>query len=118
MAALDLLKNAFRVSNRNLTLGHNFRKYGLEFGVHDYDEFINKARKFYFTALNSEEEGYTILRLSRHRVAIDYKGEMRGVYDGHGEPLAFFRPDYHELGYDTPEHELDDFRAGKSPLFI
>ena len=94
-------------------LGFNFRKFGADFGVYDFDEFVEKARGFYREAANSGDPGFSVVDLPDGRKAIDKDGEMRGIFNEEGEPIAFFRPDFRELGYDDKEQELADFRAGK-----
>ncbi len=120
MAVVEALKAKVKGAgiSGGSTLRHNFRRYGIEFGTYDYNSFVQKARKFYRSARESTDDGYSIVEMSRNRVAVDYEGKMRGVYHTNGEPIAFFKPDYRYMGYDSRQHELEDFRSGKSAMFV
>ncbi len=106
------------ISSGTGPLGHNFRTYGTSFHAHDYNEFAALARKFYNDAMAAEgDPAYTSVKMSGKRIAIDYKGEVRGVYDRYGRPIAFFRPNFVDFGYTSKEKELADFRAGENAAF-
>ena len=113
--ASSLLRRIGLLSEKD-ALGANFRRFGPEFGAYDYDEFETMARDFYTEGKDSDDPYYTIVEMSDNRVAIDYNGEKRGVYDKSGNPLAFFRPNFHQLGYNSKSQELDAFRSGYSEI--
>jgi pyocin large subunit-like protein len=105
------------VAGRNNHMGHNFRSYGAALGAYDFEDFVEMARQFYDEAMRSRNAAFTTVRLPRGRLAIDRDGELRGVYDRHGNPLAFFRPNFRHFGYNNKEEELENFRAGRNLLF-
>ncbi len=103
----------FGFTSSGNVLGANFRAYGRSFGVFDFSEFVEHARGFYADALARRgEQGYTILILPNGMKAIDLRGEVRGVFDKDGNPIAYFRPNYRVLGYATPQEEINDFKQG------
>lgn len=108
-----LLRTALKPSDH---MGHNYRTYGTSFGVHDYEDYVVLARKFYREAMNSNAPEYTVVKIKGDRTAIDYNGEVRGVYDKNGEPVAFFRPNYRSLGYNNRDEELEQFRLSKTAI--
>jgi hypothetical protein len=112
----SLLKNA--TASRSTPLGDNFRKFGPSFGVYEYDDFVELAQKFYHEGMNTMDSMYSVISLSSGRTAIDFNGEIRAVYDKFGSPIAFFRPDYKQLGYSSKIQELQDFRDGKNIAYI
>lgn len=97
---------------QNTALGANFRKFGPSFGAYDYEDFVELAQKFYHEAMNSDDSSYSVVRLGDGRIAIDCNAEIRAVYDKDGTPIAFFRPDFKQLGYQNKVQELEDFRNG------
>lgn len=99
-------------------LGDNFRRFGASFGAYDYEDYVELAQKFYHEGLNSEDPLYSVVNLSGDRIAIDYNGEIRAVYNKFGDPLAFFRPSFQQLGYTNKVQELEDFRNGKNVAYI
>ncbi|MBN8532400.1 MAG: hypothetical protein J0L97_11160, partial [Alphaproteobacteria bacterium] len=60
----------------------------------------------------------TTIRLPGSRIAIDFRGERRGIFLKDGTPLAFFRPDYREQGYQSKEEEMRDWRSGKVAEYL
>lgn len=98
-------------SNGN-PLGVNFRRFGPSFGTYDFDAFIEYAKRFYREGLHSNDSLYTVVEMDG-RTAIDYNGEIRGIYTERGRPLAFFRPDYRAAGYRSKSEELEGFKNGK-----
>ena len=112
----SLLRTSKRPGERN-ALGDNFRKFGTSFGVYDYEDYVALARKFYHEALNSEDNLYSVVTLSDGRTAIDYNGEIRAVFSKYGDPIAFFRPSFQQLGYQNRIQELADFRNGKNVAY-
>ena len=106
-----------RLTSDTTALGANFRKFGSSFNTYDFDAFADMARDFYEEGIMSEDPLFTVLKISGNRVAIDYNGEVRGIFTHKGKPLAFFRPDFHQSGYTSKAAELDDFRRGKNVLF-
>jgi pyocin large subunit-like protein len=111
-----LLRGAL-ISRKNNHMGHNFRSYGASFGAYDFDAFVNMAQRFYEDAMRAKDAGYSIIEMPRGRVAIDKDGEIRGVFDQRGNPLAFFRPSFRNFGFSSKEEELKSFRAGENILF-
>ncbi len=112
----SLLRSA--TTSRSNTLGDNFRKFGASFGVYEYEDFVQLAQKFYHEGMNATDSHYSVISLSGGRAAIDYNGEIRAVYDKFGQPIAFFRPDYKQMGYASKLQELQDFRDGKNIAYI
>lgn len=112
-----MLLQRIRLTTDTTPLGANFRKYGPSFGTYEYDAFIRRAKDFFKEGMASQDSQYTRVALGDDRVAIDYNSEIRGVFTGRGRPLAFFRPDYKELGYPSRSAELAAFKAGKSLPF-
>lgn len=112
--AVTTLEELYRPSQRS-ALRDNFKQYGAAFGVYNFTDFRTMARRFYEDALESNDPGYTIVQMSKHTIGIDYQGEMRGIYSGRdGEPIAFFRPNFAELGYSSKQQELEDWKKGKA----
>lgn len=107
--ASQLLKR-MGFSSSGSVLGANFRAYGRSFGVFDFQEFQMHARGFYEDALANAEPGYTILNLPNGRKAVDFRGEVRGIFSAEGEPLAYFRPNYKVLGFANPQDEIRAFK--------
>ncbi len=97
-------------------LRDNFEQYGELFGVYSFRDFKTMAKKFLEEALASKDPKYTIVRLPENKVGVDYNCEFRGVYDRDGQPVAFFRPNYVQLGYPNKERELEDWKSGKTYL--
>ncbi len=114
MALLETFKREASQLMHKLGLGDknmlaaNFRTYGASMGFYDYDEYAQYAARIYKEAMNNPS-GFTIINLPRNRKAIDFQGKLRGVYNQFGEPIAFFKPDYQQLGYGTLQEELRDF---------
>jgi pyocin large subunit-like protein len=106
-----------RLTSDTSAIGANYRKFGLSFGTYDFDAFVQKAREFFAQAHESDDPHFTVLELKGHRIAIDYNGEIRGIFTRRGKPLAFFRPDYQQLGYLSRDAELADFKNGRNVLF-
>jgi pyocin large subunit-like protein len=98
-------------------LGANFRKFGVSFNTYEYDAFVKKARAFFKEAEGSDDPLFTVIDMPGNRIAIDYNGDRRGIFTRKGKPLAFFRPDFRQLGYASKEAELEDFRRGRNVLF-
>lgn len=95
-------------------LKRNFERFGREVEAKDIRDFEAMAHKFYDEGLKSSDPLYTVVLLPKHRCGIDYNGEFRGIYESDGKPLAFFRPNFRELGYLSKDEELADWRSGKS----
>jgi len=106
-----------RLTSDTSAIGANFRKYGASFSTYDFDAFVEKAKEFYAKATDSTDSLYTLVEMPGKRIAIDYNGEIRGIFTLKGKPLAFFRPDYRLSGYASKAAELDDFRHGRNVLF-
>ena len=113
----SLLRGSKRPGERN-ALGDNFRKFGTSFGAYEYEDYVALAQKFYHDALNSEDPLYCVVNLSGDRIAVDYNGEIRAVYSKYGDPIAFFRPSFLQLGYQNKIQELEDFRSGKNVAYL
>jgi hypothetical protein len=88
----------------------NYRHYAMEWNIRSYDDFMAFAGRFYKEAL-ANPNGFTFVRLPDQQMAIDFQGKIRGVYTKSGEPVALFRPDYQQLGYQTLQEELHEFRS-------
>lgn len=97
------------LGSRNM-MGTNFREYGAEMGIYDYEDYVRYARRIYQEAMKNPG-GFTIIDLPKKQKAIDFQGKLRGVYDRHGEPVAFFKPDYHRFGFTNYREELLEFKA-------
>lgn len=91
-------------------MASNFRSYGASMGIYDFDDYVGYAARIYKEAMKNPG-GFTVIDLPRNKKAIDFQGKMRGVYNQFGEPIAFFKPDYQQLGYKTLQEELRDFRT-------
>jgi hypothetical protein len=109
--ALSYLGRLFSFHGIHPNLRENFEKYGAEFGVFNIREFENMARRFYKDALNSNDSLYTVILMPRHRSGIDYNGSYRGIYEADGTPIAFFRPNYREQGFNSKDEELRFWRT-------
>lgn len=107
---LSQFANVLGVKRPGGAMGDNFRLYGASFGVHDFDEFADLARSFFMEAMVSDDPGYTVIDMPKGRKLVDYDGNVRGIYDKSGTPLAFFRPNYRQLGYANKDQELEDIR--------
>ena len=92
----------------------NFHHYGDSFNVASAQEYTELAIKLYNDAKAQSGEGshYSVIEVGYGRVAIDCNGEMRGIFSLEGKPLAFFRPDYRQLGFSSKQEELEAFRKG------
>lgn len=101
-----------RLTADSSAIGANYRTFGTAFGAYDFDVFMDKAREFYKQGSASSDPLFTIINMSKGRIAIDYDGETRGIYTRRGKPLAFFKPDFRRSGYRTKADELADFRHG------
>ena len=55
--------------------------------------------------------GFTVIDLPRSKKAVDFQGKIRGVYNAEGQQIAFFKPDYQQLGYRTLQEELREFKS-------
>lgn len=97
-------------------IGANFRKFGPSFGTYDFEDFLERAHEFFQDAMESDDPKYSRVDMGPDRVGIDYNGEIRGMFTRKGKPLAFFRPDFHQLGYASRSEELAAFRAGRALL--
>jgi pyocin large subunit-like protein len=106
-----------RLTADTSALGANYRRYGPSFGVYDFGDYVKKAREFYQAGVKSEDPYYTVVELPGNRVAIDYNCELRGIFTSKGKPLAFFRHDFRNSGYESRAAELEDFKRGKHVLF-
>ena len=106
-----------RLTADSSAIGANFRQYGASFGTYDFDAFVKRAREFFDQAMKSRTDGFIIVSVPNNRIAIDFNGEMRGIFSLKGKPLAFFRPDYRASGYASKSDELNDFRRGRNVLF-
>ena len=95
-------------------LGINFRKFGPSFEAYEFDAFVEQAKQFYKKGIHSSDPLYTVVDLPGGRMAIDYNGEIRGIYTEKGRPLAYFRPDYRSAGYRNKAEELEDYIKGKT----
>jgi len=91
-------------------MGDNYRLYGASFGVYDYEEFVDLARSFFMESMMSDDPAYTVIEMPKGRKLVDYDGNVRGIYDRSGAPVAFFRPNYRQLGYANKDQELEDIR--------
>lgn len=98
------------LSSDNTMLGSNFRMYGADMGIYDYEDYVRYARRIYQEAM-ANPDGFTILELPKGKKAIDFQGKIRGIYNRHGDPIAFFRPDYRKMGYTNYMDELREFAA-------
>lgn len=108
------LEELYRPSQRS-ALRDNFKQYGSAFGVYNYSDFREMARRFYEDALTSKDSLYTIIQLSKHTIGIDYNGDMRGIYNARdGDPIAFFKPNFAALGYSSKQQEIEDWKKGKA----
>ncbi len=103
-----------RLTADTSTLGANFRKFGPSFSVYEFDAFVEKAREFFADGMESTDPYYTVIEMPDNRIAIDYNGDIRGIFTRKGKPLAFFRPDYYQSGYRSKNDELADFKKGKN----
>ena len=106
-----------RLTADSSALGANFRAYGATFNVYDFSDFVERAREFYHDGFSSADPNYSVVEMPNNRVAIDYRGEIRGIFTRKGKPLAFFRPDFRQSGYVSKAAELADFRKGRNILF-
>lgn len=88
----------------------NFRSYGHDMGFNDEESFVSYAKRIYKEAMDNPT-GFTVIDLPRHKKAVDFQGKLRGVYNAEGEPIAFFKPDYQQLGYRTLQEELREFKS-------
>lgn len=117
MQELKLVINNLGISSKKAPLRHNFMKYGVHFGAINFSDYENIARLFGERARASNSSDYSIIELPGGRVGVDFRGEVRGIYLRDGTPLAFFKPDYKQLGYSSKERELSDWRSGKSMFY-
>lgn len=108
-----------RLTAQTNALGANYRKFGTTFGTYDYDAFVEKAGFFFHDAkrMAADNPSYTIIDMADGRIAIDYNAEVRGIYTSKGKPLAFYRPDYRQWGYNNKDDELLAFKLGKNVPF-
>ncbi len=112
------------MSQTNNALEANFLRFGASFGADDIIAFADAAIQFYEEGMKSKDPLYTIVDMGDDRIAIDYNGEVRGIYTSKGKPLAFFRPDFKKQGYATKEMELEFFKnknsldANRDALYI
>ena len=123
MALMDIFRNLggddgnilqkLRITGNQSALASNYRTYGSSFEVTSFEDFIETAIDFYHDAMASDDPYYTKVKLPGNRVAIDYNSEVRGVFSRRGRPFAFFRPDYHALGFANRQEELEVFKSGK-----
>ncbi len=88
----------------------NFRAHGAQLGFYDFEDYVKYAERIYREAM-SNPQGFTVIDLPRKRKAIDFQGKLRGVYNQYGEPIAFFKPDYQQLGYQSLQEELREFKS-------
>lgn len=115
--ATSVLNNLGLIPGKSM-LWHNFQTYGSQLGAIDFNDFENIACVFFERAYqNSDNPDYSIVRFFDGRIGIDYKGELRGIYSIKHRPLAFFRPDFKQLGYSSKDRELADWRKGKSVFY-
>lgn len=114
--ARSIIRNV-RLGADSSPLGANFRRFGSSFDVYDFSDFADKAKEFYRQGIDSENPDYTVVELPGNRVAIDYNGEIRGIYTRKGKPIAFFRHDFRQAGYASKSAELEDFKKGRHILF-
>ncbi len=91
-------------------LGANFREYGAQMGIYDFEDYKQYACRIYQEAMKNPG-GFTIINLPDGRKAIDFQGKLRGIYDKYGEPIAFFKPDYKKMGYPSYREELLEFES-------
>lgn len=115
-AAFKEFSSKIGFGSHSNALGANFRKFGPSFGAYEYDDYIRLAQKFFHEGIDSDDALYSVKRYADGRIAIDYNGEIRGVYTRAGKPLAFFRPDFRQLGYPNKSQELQAFRSGHNEL--
>lgn len=116
MALLETVKreasqllNKLGLGDQNM-MGANFRAHGAQMGLYDFEDYVKYAERIYREAM-ANPQGFTIIDLPRKRKAIDFQGKIRGVYNQYGEPIAFFKPDYQQLGYRNLQEELRDFKS-------
>ena len=102
------IASKFGIGQNNM-MGANFRTYGASMGIYDYDDYMKYARRIYTEAMNNPG-GFTIIDLPDGGKAVDFQSKLRGIYSATGEPRAFFKPDYQQLGYTNPQEELNEFR--------
>ena len=95
----------------------NFDRFGRDLEAKDLRDFDAMARKFYDEGLKSSDPLYSVVLLPKHRCGIDYNGEFRGIYESDGKPLAFFKPNFRELGYSSKDDELKDWRSGANSKY-
>lgn len=93
----------------NNMMGSNFRTYGASMGIYEFDDYVKYARRIYAEAM-ANPNGYTIISMPDGGKAIDFQSKLRGIYTATGEPRAFFKPDYLQLGYSSAEEELFEFK--------
>jgi hypothetical protein len=98
------------IGSDSAMIGANFRMYGPEMGIYDYEDYLRYARRIYKEAM-ANPEGFTIIELSEGKKAIDFQGKLRGVFTASGEPVAFFKPDYKKMGFTNYKDELEEFAA-------
>jgi len=121
MALLNLLKKESSQIAAKLgmasqsMMGANFRTYGSNMGIYEFDDYVIYARRIYAEAM-ANPSGFTIIELPNGGKAVDFQGKLRGVYDVSGEPMAFFKPDYQQLGYADAEEELREFKSTVTTL--
>lgn len=92
------------------TLRANFERYGREMEATNLEEFSMMAKDFLATASRPGVFGYTFLKLSKDVFAVDYQGEIRGIYRRNGLPIAFFKPNFKEMGFGSKEEELETWK--------
>ncbi len=110
------LLSRIRLTMDTSPLGANFRRYGSSFGTYDYDAFIALAKKFFTDGKHSSDPLYSVVEMADGRIAVDYNGEVRGIFTAKGKPLAFFRPDYTQAGFQSKHEEILAFQSDFSRL--
>ena len=112
------LLNKFGLIPGKSMLHSNFAAYGNQFGALSVNDFENMAVMLLNRAKQqAKNPDYSIVNFPDGRIGADFRGEVRGIYSSKGKPLAFFKPDYSQLGYSSRERELDAWRKGKSLFY-
>lgn len=92
------------------TLRANYERHGEELGAYNVEDYLFMARRFLEVAMEPGNIGYTFLKMGRNAFGVDYQGELRGIYQKNGMPMAFFKPDHTLLGYPNKEAELEAWK--------
>lgn len=112
------LLNKFGLIPGKSMLHRNFAVFGAQFGAVNFNDFESMAVMLFNRAHQQKNNpDYSVVQFADGRIGVDFKGEIRGIYSSKGKALAFFKPDYMQLGYTSRERELSDWRKGKSLFY-